>query len=83
MQITLFGAVRQPPRQTEPTAHIGGSARAYLARLITSSAFLTSGFPRQDGVRGPHIYTGHVVPRTLAFYAAERLCRQSAAVYGC
>jgi hypothetical protein len=47
-----------------PAAPSGGLARAYLARLITSSAFLPSGFRRQDGVRGPHIYTGHVVPET-------------------
>jgi len=32
--------------------HIGGSARAYLARLVTSSAFPPSGSPRQDGVPG-------------------------------
>src|SRR5215469_8247096 len=49
----------------------GGSARGYLAWLITSSAFLPSGFPRQDGSPGPHIYPGHVVPRTRASAAAR------------
>src|SRR5262249_41995032 len=50
-------STRSPLDKDHP--YNGGSARAYLARLITSSAFLPSGFPRQDGALGPHIYPGH------------------------
>jgi hypothetical protein len=52
--------------------HIGGSARAYLARIIGFRAFLPSRFPRQGDVRGPHIYPEHAMQRMLG-HAAGRV----------
>jgi hypothetical protein len=72
-QITLFGAALTTPSKSETAAHTGGSSRAYHVVCIPN----VMGRPKQHGVRGPHIYTEHAVPRTLA-HAAMRFIAERA-----